>query len=59
MFPLLRVLADRPGNPTRFLVLGSAAPELVKGIAESLAGGVGFVDMGGFDLQEVGRDEWR
>jgi predicted AAA+ superfamily ATPase len=58
LFPLLRVLADRPGNPARFLILGSAAPELVKGIAESLAGRVGFVDMGGFDLQEVGSGEW-
>lgn len=50
LFGLLRVLADRPGNPARFLILGSAAPELVKGIAESLAGRVGFVDMGGFDF---------
>lgn len=58
LFGLLRVLADRPGNPARFLILGSAAPELVKGIAESLAGRVGFVDMGGFDLQEVGSGEW-
>lgn len=58
LFALLRVLADRPGNPARFLILGSAAPELVKGIAESLAGRVGFVDMGGFDLQEVGSGPW-
>ena len=27
-FPLLRVLADRPRTPARFLVLGSASPEL-------------------------------
>jgi predicted AAA+ superfamily ATPase len=59
LFPLLRVLADRPGHPARFLVLGSAAPELVKGISESLAGRVGFVDMGGFDLREVGSGEWQ
>lgn len=58
LFPLLRVLADRPDNPARFLILGSAAPELVKGIAESLAGRVGFVDMGGFDLHEAGSGEW-
>jgi len=58
LFSLLRVLVDRPGNPARFLILGSAAPELVKGIAESLAGRVGFVDMGGFDLQEVGSGPW-
>ena len=29
IFPLLRVLADRPDMPARFLLLGSAAPELL------------------------------
>lgn len=54
LFEILRVLADRPRRPARFLVLGSAAPELVRGISESLAGRVRFVDMGGFDLRETG-----
>lgn len=54
LFPLLRVLADRDGVPARFLILGSASPELVKGVSESLAGRVGFVDMTGFDATEVG-----
>lgn len=56
LFPLLRVLADRPECPAKFLILGSAAPELVKGVSESLAGRVGFVDLGGFGLPEVGPD---
>jgi hypothetical protein len=56
LFPLLRVLADREGIPARFLILGSASPNLVKGISESLAGRVGFVDMSGFDGTEVGFD---
>ena len=30
LFPLLRVLADRPDTPARFLLLGSAAPELLR-----------------------------
>jgi uncharacterized protein len=55
-FPLLRVLADREGTPARFLVLGSASPGLVKGVSESLAGRVGFVDMAGFEASEVGFD---
>src|SRR5438128_2022796 len=38
LFPLLRVLADRPGIPARFLILGSASPYLIKGVSESLAG---------------------
>lgn len=54
LFPLLRVLADRPAKPARFLILGSASPDLVKGVSESLAGRVGFVDLSGFDGTEVG-----
>jgi predicted AAA+ superfamily ATPase len=54
LFEILRVLADRPGNPARFLVLGSASPTLIKGISESLAGRVGLIDLSGFSLSEVG-----
>ena len=59
LFEVLRPLADRPGTPARFLVLGSASPELVRGVSESLAGRVGFVDLGGFDLSEVGSSRLR
>ena len=59
LFEVLRPLADRPGTPARFLVLGSASPQLVKGVSESLAGRVGFVDLGGFDLSEVGSSRLR
>jgi predicted AAA+ superfamily ATPase len=54
LFELLRVLVDRPKNATRFLLLGSASPHLVRGVSESLAGRIGFIDLSGFDLQEVG-----
>ena len=54
---LLRVLVDRPQNPARFLLLGSASPQLVKGTSESLAGRLGFVDLSGFDLGEVGVEQ--
>lgn len=54
LFTVLRPLADRPRSKTRFLLLGSAAPELIRGVSESLAGRVGFVDLSGFDLDEVG-----
>lgn len=59
LFTTLRPLADRPGIPARFLILGSAAPELVKGASESLAGRVGFVDLGGLTLGDVGAAEQR
>jgi uncharacterized protein len=54
LFPLLRVLADRPRPSAQFLLLGSASPELVRASSESLAGRVAFVDMGGLGLREVG-----
>ncbi len=54
---LLRVLADRKPLPCRFIVLGSASPELVRQTSDSLAGRINFVDMGGFTLAEVGPDQ--
>ena len=56
LFSVLRVLADRENPETRFLVLGSASPSIVKGVSESLAGRIEFVDITGFDLQESGFD---
>lgn len=53
LFPVLRVLADRPGTPARFLILGSASPELMKNSAESLAGRVATHELPGFDWAEV------
>lgn len=53
LFELLRVLVDRPDNASHFLLLGSASPQLVRGVSESLAGRIGFIDLSGFDLTEV------
>jgi len=54
LFPMLRVLSDRKPLRARFLVLGSASPELLRQSSESLAGRVAFIEMGGFDLSEAG-----
>lgn len=59
LMPLLRVLADRRPLPCRFLLLGSASPELIRNSSETLAGRIHFVDMGGFMLQEVGLRKWK
>ena len=59
LFPVLRVLADRSPAQARFLLLGSASPELMQQASESLAGRVEFVDMAGFMLEEVGEDALR
>jgi len=54
LFNYLRVLSDRRPLRCRFLILGSATPGMVKGVSESLAGRVAFVNMGGFTLDETG-----
>ncbi|MES2995464.1 MAG: ATP-binding protein [Verrucomicrobiota bacterium] len=59
IFPVLRVLADRPETPARFLILGSASPDLSRQSAESLAGRVEIIEMSGFSLSEVGATEER
>lgn len=54
LFPVLRVLADRRPRRARFLVLGSASPELLQQSSESLAGRIAFHTLDGFNLAEVG-----
>ena len=58
LFRALRVLVDRPGRKARFLVLGSAAPEMVRRVSETLAGRVEFVEHAeGARLHEEGREQ--
>ena len=57
LFPILRVLADRVEAPAKFLILGSASPDLIRGASETLAGRVAFVQLGGFDVTETGNDQ--
>ena len=59
LFPVLRVLSDRRSRLARFLLLGSASPDLIRESSESLAGRVEFVDMAGFNLDETGADSLR
>ncbi len=56
LFPVLRVLVDEDRRAGRFLVLGSASPDLIGLGSESLAGRVTFVELGGFDLGDVGEE---
>jgi len=58
LFPLLRVLVDRPGSKTRFLVLGSASPELLRQSSETLAGRIAYHRLRGFALDEVGDEHF-
>lgn len=54
LFPLLRVLADRRPLPARFLILGSASPDLLKQSSETLAGRLETVHLDGFRLWDLG-----
>ena len=64
LFPLLRVLADQMRG-TKYVLLGSASPTLVKGVSETLAGRVSYHDLGPLALDETGEtgetgtDAWR
>lgn len=53
LLAVLRVLVDRPRRPARFLVLGSATPDLIRGSSETLAGRIAYHELSGFSLAEV------
>jgi predicted AAA+ superfamily ATPase len=57
LFPVLRVLADRPDLPARFLILGSASPDMSRQSSETLAGRIAYRQLNGFSLAEVGSGE--
>ena len=57
IFPVLRVLADRRPIRARFLVLGSASPDLLRQGSESLAGRIAYYFLPGLSLEEVGPDK--
>ena len=63
LFPILRVLVDRRPLPARFLILGNAAPELLRQSSETLAGRIETVTLRGFGVDELGagavRRLWR
>lgn len=54
LFPMLRVLVDRPESQARFLLTGSASPRLLRMGSESLAGRITWIPIEGFDSEELG-----
>lgn len=56
LFPVLRALVDADRRPGRFLVLGSASPELMQHASETLAGRIRHLELGPLSLAEVGPD---
>jgi len=45
LFPVLRVLVDRPSNQQRYLVLGSASRDLIQQSSETLAGRIYYLEL--------------
>ena len=55
IFSVLRPLIDEKRKPGRFILLGSASPELVKGVSESLAGRISYLELTPFTFPELGK----
>jgi len=54
LFPVLRVLADRRPVRARFVLLGSASPQMLRQGSESLAGRIAYYELPGLSVREVG-----
>ncbi|MBN1927113.1 MAG: ATP-binding protein [Prolixibacteraceae bacterium] len=53
LYPQIRGLIDQKREPARFLLLGSASPELIRHSSESLAGRIAYHKLNPFDLNEI------
>ncbi len=53
LFGILRSLVDKKREPARFILLGSASPELLRNSAESLAGRIAYHELSPFSLAEI------
>ncbi len=59
LFPLIRALIDRNRIGGRFLILGSASPELIRQASESLAGRIIYHELMPFSLFETSSDQFQ
>jgi len=53
LFPLIRYLVDT-NKKQKYVILGSASPDLIRHSSESLAGRIGYHELGGFSILDVG-----
>jgi predicted AAA+ superfamily ATPase len=56
LFSILRPVIDADRRPGRFVILGSASPHLIKDASETLAGRIAYLELSGFSLSEVGKE---
>ena len=53
LFPVLRSIIDKKREAGRFILLGSASPEMIRNTSESLAGRIAYVELAPFNLLEI------
>jgi predicted AAA+ superfamily ATPase len=53
LFPIIRAVIDQKREPGRFILLGSASPELIRDASESLAGRIYYKELTPFHFQEI------
>lgn len=53
LFPLIRALVDENRVPLRFILLGSATPDIIRNSSESLAGRISYLQLNPFSRQEI------
>ena len=53
LFPILWSMIDLKREPGRFIVLGSASPELIRDSSESLAGRIAYEELTPFNILEI------
>ncbi len=58
LFPLLRYVVDKHRVPLRFLLLGSASPDMIRDSSETLAGRIAYEELMGLSLTEVGENSF-
>ena len=56
LFPILRSMVDSNRIASRFIILGSASPDLLKNSSETLAGRIAYVELSPFNLTEIGTE---
>ena len=58
LFPVLRVLCDERPRRRKFLLLGSAAPHLLRQSSETLAGRIAYMEVGPLSMVELDANRW-
>ncbi len=53
LFPIIRALVDQNRRPLRFILLGSASPDLIQNASETLAGRIAYIELMPFNYTEI------